>query len=481
MKPTYRHLLRYALLLFILADLGYSFWQYLQFPIDEDLARIVVPDRYYQTVLEDPLGLAVWKAGEAYQATNRFVAHYSIWGYFRVVPRALQHLLSPIDSLYWSAALFKLLVQLLLLSQLSRYALSIVKARPLEKLAGLALFLPFFQTMGYQHVFGMIDASITYTFFYAWPLALLLVFYWPFYQRWVGLPSRRMHPLRFLFSLGLAFLLPFSSPLAAPLILLIAVLYFFAQGRFLAAYGFRQKAGMELLTKERGTLFIFVFASATALYAYVLGTYNTENFTTEMLDLSQRYTLMVQGFWRHFTAKLAYPLLIAFLVLNTLILRSRPMDYSLSILKKIAPYFVVGILLYLILLPLGGYRLYRPEIVRRDTLLPVLISLLLWLGWTSILVARVLKAGRRSLYLSVFIGMLLAFTLADGPNAGKNRCERRGLRLLAEAKESPYTLPLDCPVLAWAPYDEASHSKWNAYFLYQLGITEQIILYQNQE
>jgi hypothetical protein len=141
----------------------------------------------------------------------------------------------------------------------------------------------------------------------------------------------------------------------------------------------------------------------------------------------------------------------------------------------------VGILLYLVLLPWGGYRSYRPEIVRRDTLLPVLLSLLLWLSWTSLLVVRTLKAERRKGYLTVLVSILLVFTLAYGPNAHLNQCERQGLRFLAKAIESPVTLPSACPVLAWSPYDAASHSKWNARFLYQLGITKGVILYRNPE
>lgn len=477
----FRNSIRYLLLLFILADLGYSFWQYLNFPIDEDLARIVVPDVYYQKVLEDPLGQTVWQRGEGYQATNRFVAHYTIWSYFRIAPRALQSFLSPIDSLYWSVAIFKFLVQLLLLFQLSRYTLSIVRAGPLERLGSLVLFLPFFQTMGFRYVFGIIDPSITYTFFYAWPLSLLLVFYWPFFQQWAKLPRQYLSPGRFLLSLILAFFLPFSGPLAAPVILLIAAFYFFRQGRFLALNGFRQKAWLELVAKEWTTLFLFLFASGVALYSFVLGTYNTENMVAEHPDLSQYYLIMGQGLWRHFTAKLAYPLLLGLLLLNALILRSAPTNYHLQLLRRMAPYFMAGILLYLLLLPWGGYRPYRPEIVRRDTLLPVLLCLLLWLGWGSFLAARVLAARRKIWYLATLTGILIIFTLADGPNADLNNCERKGLQFLAKAESSPVTLPVDCPVLAWRPYAQVSHSKWNAYFLTQLGITQRPILYKNPD
>ena len=480
MNVTSRKIIWYSLLLFVVGDLAYSFWQYSHFPIDEDLARIVVPDIYYQKVLDDPLGLQVWKDGEGYQATNRFAAHYVIRAYFRTVPHWLQAFLSPIDSLYWSAAIFKVLVQLLLLAQLSRYTLSVFRDSKVERLAVLALFIPFFQTMGYQHVFGIVDPSITYTFFYAWPMAWLLLFYAPFYRKLMLLPNRYQSGWSKMGSLCLAIVLPFSSPLVAPVMLIISFLYFLAQFRFLVSYGFRQKAWRELVAKGGFTLLVFLLASLVSVYSFVLGTYNIENQLAGSLAISERYRLLPAGLWHHLQAKLAYPLLLIALIGNAVILRFSKKQYSWGWLRPALPYFVAGVTLYVLLLPLGGYRDYRPDIVRRDTLLPVLLVLLLWLGWTTVGVAKLLQAKRRQAYLGALVLLGLIFTLADGPNADLNTCERQGLEQLAQAKESPLLLSVGCPVMAWHPYDDPGHSKWNAYFLRQLNITDQAVLYANK-
>jgi hypothetical protein len=479
MNLSSRKLVRLVLLLFIFGDLAYSFWQYNNFPIDEDLARIVVPDIYYRQVLEDPLGLEVWKSGEGYQATNRFAAHYTIRAYFRTVPHWLQFFLDPIDSLYWSAAFFKLLVQLLLLSQMSRYTLSVFRDTRMERLAVLAFFLPFFQAMGYQLVFGIIDSSITYTFFYAWPLAWLMVFYWPFYRRLMLLPHRYQSGGSKVMSIILALVLPFSGPLVAPIVLIISFLYFFHQFRFLYVYGFRQKAWAALVAKGGFTMLVFILVSVVSLYSFILGTYNVENQLAGTLAITERFELLPRGLWHHFKAKLAYPLLLLALVGNALILKYSKPHYSWSCLRPALPYFVAGVILYLCLLPLGGYRDYRPDILRRDTLLPVLLMLLLWLGWTSVSVAKVLPGIKRRAYLAALIAICVIFTLADGPNARLNACERRGLAQLSKATESPVQLSVECPVLAWNPYEDPKHSQWNAVFLQQLGITERVILYKN--
>lgn len=480
MNCSLQKLIGYLLLLFILGDLAYSFWQYLHFPIDEDLAHIVLPDPFYQKVLDDPLGWEVWQTGEGYKATNRFAAHYAVRAYFRVMPHWLQNFLSPMDSLYWSSAIFKLLVQLLLLAQLSRYTLAVFRDTKIERLAVFAFILPFFQTMGYQHVFGIIDPSITYTFFYAWPMALLLVFYWPFFKKWMQLPNRHQPVWSKLLSLFLALVLPFASPLAAPLILIISLLYFTSQVSFLARYGFRQKAWSELVAKGGFAMFVVILVTCTALYSYVLGTYNIENQLAGYKAISERYQLMPHGFWHHLKAKLAYPLLILTLLANAFILKRSGEHYSEHWLRLALPYFIAGVLLYLILLPLGGYRDYRPDIVRRDTLLPVLLALLMWLGWSSVAIAKLLQGKKRIVYITFLVLIGLTFTLADGPNASLNDCERQGLETLSKAKTSPVVLSGDCPVLAWQVYNDPASSRWNAYFLRQLGITDQVILYSNE-
>ena len=56
----------------------------------------------------------------------------------------------------------------------------------------LFILTPFFQVMGYAHTLGIINASITYTFFYSWPVAVLLLFYYPFFKSFIREERPRM-------------------------------------------------------------------------------------------------------------------------------------------------------------------------------------------------------------------------------------------------------------------------------------------------
>ena len=111
-----------GLLLFLLADTGYSFVQHFNMPLDGDLSCVVLPDGMYQHIWDDPLG---WNTISSQQPTitpNRFFAHYATRTWFRSVPFFLQRFMSPIDSLYATAALAKTLIQILILLLLSAYA-----------------------------------------------------------------------------------------------------------------------------------------------------------------------------------------------------------------------------------------------------------------------------------------------------------------------------------------------------------------------
>ncbi len=169
------------LVLFVALDLAYTGWENYQMPLDGDLARIVLPAPAARPVLSDPFGWAALTRHEVYLAPNRFFAHIAMVGYFKSVPFGLQRLLSPISSVYAAGALFSALVQALVLYVLGMYASG--SARPGRRFwLVVALLVPLFQAASNHNQMGIIDNAVTYTFFYAFPLALLLLFYWPFYQ-----------------------------------------------------------------------------------------------------------------------------------------------------------------------------------------------------------------------------------------------------------------------------------------------------------
>jgi hypothetical protein len=93
----------------------------------------------------------------------------------------LQSFVDPIDSIYLAGALAKIFIQILILTLLSFYITGRQKVLISDFLTAAVLVIPLFQTNGYRSYMGIIDPSITYTFFYALPCAILLLFYLPFY------------------------------------------------------------------------------------------------------------------------------------------------------------------------------------------------------------------------------------------------------------------------------------------------------------
>ena len=83
--------------------------------------------------------------------------------------------------------------------------------------------------------------------------------------------------------------------------------------------------------------------------------------------------------------------------------------------------------IYIVLLPLGGYREYRPNIVRRDTLMPVILCLIFFYGRSSFYLLNHLVPKYKRKYLILIVIFSLVFTIADEPIFKHNACEKTGI------------------------------------------------------
>ncbi|MBC8084986.1 MAG: hypothetical protein H7Z21_17455, partial [Hymenobacter sp.] len=169
-----KKLLSIVLVLYVLLDLGYTFAQAYQLPLEGDLPSIVMGPECQQ-VLHDPFGWAALTRNEVYVAPNRFFAHAAMVSYFKLMPLALQRFLDPISSVYGACALFAVGVQALLLYVLGVYISGTYQLSRRTFWLAVALLVPLFQLAGYNDQMGIIDRAITYTFFYAFPMTLLLL------------------------------------------------------------------------------------------------------------------------------------------------------------------------------------------------------------------------------------------------------------------------------------------------------------------
>ena len=445
-----------------------------QQPLDGDLAAIVLPNAWYQGVLRDPLGWTVLRDHAVYAAPNRFFAHLALLSYMRAVPRWLQAVASPIDSIYLAGALFSTVVQAALLALLATY---VRLARPGPGARGwwltVALLGPLFQTAGFYGQMGIISRSLTYTFFYAFPLALLLLWLLPLFGAMCRRQPLRLPALLVPVWLALAVVLALNGPLvpaAAAVLGAVGVGHWAGQvWRQRAAGGPGRWARPAWWSGQAAGLGVF-FAFMCA-YSLFIGRNNAEN--THTLSLAELYLRIPRGVVEELTSKLGLPLLVAFVLLNAGLLRryapTAPGPHVRQVLRW-AGWFA---LVYILLLPLGGYRPYRFYLLRNDSILPVLLGLLFAYGLSTLQLLRQLPPRARRWYGAGVLLLTLIFLNADRRLwlRDNNACERRALAQLASTPARVVRLPADCTVMSWRPVADTTESAASADLLYYWGVT----------
>jgi hypothetical protein len=466
--------LKWLLVLLVLLDLAHTFAQSYYLPLDGDLAAIVGPSDWYRPVLHDPFGWAVLSKNAVYAAPNRFFAHVAMVGYWRQVPRWLQAVASPIDSIYLSGALFTTAVQALLLALLAAYARLLL---PWLGRAGswltAALLTPLFQLTSFSAQMGILSRSLTYTFFYAFPLALLLLWLLPF-----GRAASRAQPLWLPAPVAglwavLAVVLAFNGAIVTAA---VAVLGLVVAGQ--GAWVWR-RTGQRPVWWSGQALGLGLWLGALCAYSLYIGRNNAEN--SHLYTLGELYQRLPQGIAKALTGKLGLPLLVAFVLLNGQLVRrfTLPTPEGQRV-RWLLRWTAVVAGLYLVLLPLGGHRPYRDYLVRNDSVLPVLLGLLLAYGVSTLHLLGRLPTRARRWYLGGVLALTGVFLGADYHlwyRTDNNGCERAGLTLLAQSPEPVVRLPADCNVMSWEPVTDPQQSATNAGLLYYWGVTPTRKLY----
>ena len=303
------------LVLFVLFDLGYTFLQAYQLPLEGDLPSIVLPDADCQQILQDPFGWAVLTRNEVYVAPNRFFAHAAMVSYFKSVPFALQRIVSPVSSIYAACALFAVAVQALLLYVLSVYITGSYRLNRRNNWLAMALLAPLFQIAGYNDQMGIIDHSITYTFFYAFPMTLLLLLLLPFYLAACKGQPLKLNWLQCLALVGLMVVLAFNGAIITGV---VAVLFFgiglhWVIRQWQKSGGLRPAQWIQQIPLQSAVL-LGLF-TLLCLYSLYIGL-NEKESTGHILPLLDRYLRIPSGlFWQF--RKLGLPLLVIAIGINT--------------------------------------------------------------------------------------------------------------------------------------------------------------------
>ncbi|UOR03832.1 hypothetical protein MUN82_12835 [Hymenobacter aerilatus] len=464
-----------------------TFWQNYQLPLDGDIVPIVLPVDRCVPVLHDPFGWAVITKNEVYTAPNRFFAHATMGLYWKKVPHFLQTFTNPINSLYISNALFNTVTQTAILFLLASYVqLGVGRGRYRWGIwFAAAILMPLFQMVGYYLQIAIINHANTYTFFYAFPIMLLLVLFWPFYKAAYQQQPFRVQPWQALLLVLLMVVIAFNGPIAvaATAVLLLGIGVYWLQYQWhlkLNAEASRTLAAGWLSGQAIGLLLVLCLL---CLYSLYIGRNEAEATVHTQHTLWELYQLLPLGLYVQTSGQLGLPLLVGLIVLNYQLVRwvvpaSFDRTRVLYIIRGIGFFAII----FIILIPFGGYRNYRPYLIRNDSILPVTIGLFFAYGVSSYYLIIQLRSHIRRGYL-VLIALVSVFYLysdAVFQMPVNNDCERWALEQISQSADSIPHIYVSCNVLSWEPTTNPNNSKLIAEMLHYWGVTNTKKMYYQQ-
>ena len=463
-----KKILYILLFAFLLFDTALSFIQHYNYRVDGDLSYNVLPDISFKKAMGDPFGFNVLLRKERYNGTNRAFAHLSMSGYFKQVPLALQLIFSPVNSIYISTALAKTLIQVLLIYLMAVYVTGSFYLFSKEFLLAAAIITPFYQATGYSQLIGIIDPSITYTFFYALSLGLVLVFFLPVFLKLFHKRNVKFNLLTGFLMIVLILVLSFFGPLNSGVVLVVILLIILHQlintFKNNPELGIKDKLAKTATSFPGFITFCLMLVTIFCLYSFYIGTYNLQN-TAIQIPLSDRFMKIPNGLKIIWTTKPGPPLFLLMLVINTVLLKIQEKNPEQQKILKIFRWIGLFILIYLLLLPFGGYREYRPNLIRRDTLIPVMLSLMFYFTISSIYLIKSSKLWPRRVFITLLTAFLMLFTLADRKIKRESACEREMINVLVLSDEKIVQLDNHCTLMGWDLITDYEKSRNNTALL----------------
>lgn len=426
--------------LLLICDFYFTFEQYHHTKMDGDFKGIVIPAEACVPVLSDPVGLNVLANQEKVHAAGRFLCHWMEKNWSDTVILMLQRCgVQPVDSLYLSSGLFAFLMHIFLLFMLLKF-LNVDCRNVFLLMPVVVLLNSLFFYGDYYVTFGLIDHAITYVFFYAFPIALLLLGVYPFYKKLVD-PFYSIHFVQYLVSYLLILPLAFSGPLVKPMIFIFVLLL----GIFL--FEKLWKVGWRTWIQNYGYIICFAaILTIVSVYGYYISTFNAES--ADPLPLSDRYVALFYGIQRYVKASNSFWLLMIFIAINSFLIFVADLLFFKKYIRIICWVFSFSVL-YLLLLPLGGYRAYRPDIVRYDTFMPVTLAVYFLLIKGCIFLYKNYHVKRNLFYAMALLVVALFFMKKDIAFKMEYKCEREHLDRIYNAMDTTIILKTNCNVLCW--------------------------------
>jgi len=459
--------------IFLIVSIVFSFIQYLNTPLYGDIQGSVSPEKNVQEIFNDPFGIQTIINGEKHQNPNRFFAQYFFTKYFQKVPCLMQNFVSPINSVYLASAVIKSIIQILFIYLLAVFISSEYNPLKTNFLLSAVIIAPLFQVYGYWSRMGIIDQSIAYTFFYAVPLIAMMVFLFPIIQTIFF--DRNFYKIYYFLLFPFVVVLPFSGPLIPAVLILLTFFILISEGLKGKRMGIR-----KIFLSFHPVVYILLMpVCLMSLYSLVLGFYDT-NFQSLAIPLIERFKRLPAGIYSQIFHSLGFPLLLIIIAANIYILHKK----KFSDTRRFAAFIKwIGVftLFYILLLPFGGYRPYRPNIIRYDTFMPVTVLLMIFFGMTTYYLILNLHGKPKMRYEILIIVVLLIYVGSDYKGIGKNRCERAAFEKMANSQDSIVSIPKNCFVMSWDNNFDYRQSEKKAEVIHFWGITNQKKLFFNEQ
>jgi hypothetical protein len=473
------NLLVLFLTLFLLGDLTYSFVEYYFTPIDGDLASGVAYNEHIQKIFDDPFGFDMLLTGEKHINPNRFFSQIFQKEYMLAVPLWLQDFIDPLTSVYLSCALLKMFVHILFLFIMGSLISGTYNILRKSFLIVTVLLVPLIQVNGYWGHMGINDRATTYTIFFALPLVLLLAFFTYVYRIVYHKCYAKYGLLIPFIAFIAALILPLSGPLVPGVVLIICLMvlfYYFKNLYKEPGFSFTGKLALVFFKIPNRIYIVLIPIAVVSLYSLFLGMFDS-NHEELKIPIFDRYLRLPIGIYYQITQSLGVPLLLLIIAVNTFMIK-RFTD-SIYGRKIVGTLQWVGLfaLIYLLLLPLGGYRPYRPNILRYDTFIPITIGLIYFYGNSTYFLFSNLRGQRLNYYRAFLFTIFAIYMNSDRIDVVKYRFERQCIETLAKSPSEVTKLPATDNVMSWYPVDDPKQSERNAEMLKFWKITKERKLY----
>lgn len=425
-------------LLFLAIDFVQSNYHYSNLPIDGDLPRIAAPFRWYEDIMADPLGVDAISENKKYAGAGRYISHAStVFWFHKVFKLVAKFSRDHVQAIFMTSTLLVALIHICFIWLAIQYTRTRKKWNLKSAVVIALLASVLIQYNNFYDCIGIIDRSIAYVFFYALPIMVVLIYFLPFFK----FQHRKDYRISIWQHVGLIILAPimaFGCALTQPIVFIISLLYFF--GLFIRNPFFKLK-------KNKGLILQLAFLLVLCLYTFYVSKYNIESEAYK--PLAEKYTLLLKGLYRIFTLTLAWPVIILFIAMNCVIFyKHDQLDW-----KQLRPilFFVLGFCaVYTFLLPLGGYRVYRPYIIRYDTFIPVTLGFIFLLLYTTNNIYKVLTKQSWFIYTIAIFCFALIFYVADNRSEKEaNYCQQGTFYEIEKSNEAIIRVPINCNTMTW--------------------------------